>query len=240
MTVHNNFINRKIISMLTIVTVVLLSFGSMLQARADETVILRVPADAKIYISGALIQESQRVGEEELQGRIHEMAAEAIGTAYRYKEYQIPQSEMQNIQVNDWMLRELTYQETEDGILDYTLASKEFCDSVEETVIEAAKAYYNRVAGLGSNFTQYYQQGSNAYDMIIISDNATKWGRFIAPGQVKDVSCSDVFVYSDCAFSATATIESEEVSGFSEHFDIHLFFQNEGNGWRVTNFTFMP
>lgn len=225
---------------LTIVIAFMCICCSMFYVKADDKMIFRVPADAKIYISGTLLQESQCVARESLTGRIHEMAAEAIGTPYQYKEYQIPQSELQNVQVFDWMLRELPYKETEDGVRDYTLPSDAFCRSVEEIITEAARAYYNRVSGLPCNFSRYYQQGSNAYDMIIISDNATKWGRFIAPGQVSQITCSDIFVYSDCAFSATATVDSEEVSGYAEHFDIHLFFQNDGNGWRVTNFTFMP
>lgn len=212
----------------------------MLYAKADEKLILRVPEDAKIYIKGTPISEERLLARNSFSGRIHELAAALMGKPYVYKEYRISQEELADSKVYDWMVKEIPYQEVQTGILDYTLPSEAFCEAVEGIIEGAAIAYYNRVSGFSGNFAEYYRSGTNAYERIVMSDSATKWGRFIAPAKVENVECTDIFAYSDNVFSATATIESEAAYGYQEHFAIHLLFQNDEKGWHVTDFTFMP
>lgn len=232
--------NHIIMGIILIISVMFLTKSGLSKVLAENEVILVIPSDAKIYLEDTLISEDRFVSEEALQGRIHEIASQATGTTYSVKKYRIPESELSKVKVYDWMLRELSGYETEDGVFDYTQPPEAFQTSMEETVKEAGRAYYNRVAGLSSDINRYFASGSNAYNIVLASDNATKWGRFIAPGKVKEVTCSDIFAYSDCAFSATATVLSEEVNGFHEEFALHMLFQNNGNGWYVTDFTFMP
>lgn len=229
------------LGVILILMTVLFAYSAMM-VHAAQPYTIRVPADCKVYVSGNLLGDDKLSKVDTLHGRIHDIAAAQLGANYNYKEYIIESlASMDDLQVFDLVLNQLTPKNVSVGFIDYIGASEEFVQSVNEIVTQAAIAYTNRVNGKGNNgaLSKYFRQGSDAYNIAVNSDAATKWGRFMSPGNVATVTCQDVVAYSDSAFSATATVTCSTVGGYTEKFDIHMLFQNSGAGWQVTNFTFM-
>lgn len=233
-------LHKIIIYPLVCVMVLCLTKSSV--ANAGAVCMVKVPLDAQVIVRGVTLGDSSIVKTDTKTGRIHELAAATLGVSYGYKQYMVTNlASPDEIQVFDSNMLTVLPSYAEEGLIEYLSVDSDFVSSVNQRIIDTAKAFHNRVGGYGGgDFGNYFKQGSDAYDKIVKSDNGRKWGQFVRAGIITNISVSEIYRYTDNAFTAKATVSATSGSGYDENYDVYFLFQNEGKGFYATYFTYMP
>lgn len=211
-------------------------------ANAGAVCMIKVPISAQVIVKGTVLDDSKLVDAQAVTGRIHQIASENTGIVYGYKKYMISNlTSIEDIAVYDSNQSILLPTNATEGLIDYTGADAVFVSQIQQTICDAAIAYHNRAGyGAASGFTNYFLKGSDAYNKAVGSDSGRKYGKFVNPSGIASVEVSDIYRYSENAFTAKATITSNAVNNYVEKYDIYMLFQNMNGKYYVTNFTFMP
>ena len=225
---------------------VLSAFVAMLVSpvatQAANVIMIKVPIDAQLIVKGKVIDETNLAGMEAKTGRIHELAAQQTGVVYGYKQYLVTNlAKPDDVMVYDTDMIQLYPTYADAGMIDYTGNVAGLGADITTKVYHAAIAFHNRTGGFSyEGFNTYFQQGSDAYNKMVASDSGRKWGKFVVPAGVQDVQVSEVYPYTDQAFTAKATITTAATVGYVESYDIYFLFQHNGTDYKVTYFTYMP
>lgn len=211
-------------------------------ANAGAVCMLKVPIDAQVIVRGVTLGDNSLVKIDTKTGRIHEIAAATLGVNYGYKQYMVTNlASPDEIQVFDSNMLAVLPSYAEEGLIEYLSVDADFAEQVNQRIIDTARAFHNRVGGYGgADFGNYFKQGSDAYEKIVKSDNCRKWGQFVRAGLITNISVSEIYRYTENAFTAKASVSATSGNGYDENYDVYFLFQNEGKGYYVTYFTYMP
>lgn len=211
-------------------------------AQAANVVMIKIPIDAQVMVKGKVVDEKNLAGIEAKIGRIHELAAQQTGAVYGYKQYLVSNlAKPDDVIVYDSNMVQMYPTYADAGIIDYTGNITGLGADIESKVQNAAIVFHNRTGGFAwEGLTTYFQQGSDAYNKIVASDSGRKWGKFIVPAGITEVQVSEIYQYTEQAFTAKATIITADTVGYVENYDVYFLFQHNGTDFKVTYFTYMP
>ena len=233
---------RNIALLALVCGIVFTNTGSSI-ASAGPICMIKVPLDSHLSVKGAMQSDSKIVKVEAITGRIHELATAVTGTSYGYKQYMIANlASPDEVMVYDANMRPIYPTYANEGIIDYTGATPTYVQTVYNRVMEAAIAYDNRTSGVGSNaaLAKYFLKNSDAYIKAVNSDSGRRWGQPVKSAAIESVVVSEIYPYTETAFTAKATVKHFEMNGYVENYDIYMLFEHTGKDFYVTYFTFMP
>lgn len=232
---------KKIIALL-VVSVFIGTLVSSVATQAANVIMIKVPVDAQLIVKGKAIDETNLAGMDAKTGRIHELAAQHTGVVYGYKQYLVTNlAKPDDVIVYDANKIQIYPTYADAGMIDYTGNVAGLGTDITAKVHNAAIAFHNRTGGFSSEgFSTYFQQGSDAYNKMVASDSGRKWGKFVVPAGVQEVLVSEIYPYTDKAFTAKATITTAATVGYVESYDVYFLFQHNGADFKVTYFTYMP
>lgn len=209
---------------------------------AGSVTMIRVPFDATVIVRGTALDDSALVKVEEKTGRIHEIAKAVTGKTCGIKQYMVLDlASPQEVEVYDANMIPISPSFAELGLIEYSNVNADFTAQVTQRIQQSAVAFHNRIGGYGGgNYGSYFLNGSDAFIKIAGSDQGRKWGQYVKAGLIASTTVTDICQYSDTQFTAKVNVHATSGSGYDEIYDVYFLFQNNGNNYYVTNFTYMP